>query len=180
MIPVREVMTRRVVMVRPGTTISDAAKIMSERRVGGVIVLEDKIPVGIVTERDILLHIVAPGKNPNKIRVKEIMSSPVITIDKEADINEAAKLMKKAEIRRLPVVERGKLVGIVTSADIMAVTPALNEILLEMIKTKADIEPKSEEIKGPGICENCGSYVESLDEVDGKWVCEDCREELVG
>ncbi|MBC7110358.1 MAG: CBS domain-containing protein, partial [Archaeoglobi archaeon] len=105
-VPVREIMTRNVVSASPETDLVSAAKEMARRRVGSIVVTENGVPVGIVTERDIVTKVVAEGRSPSEVKLKDIMSSPLITVEPNEDIREAAKIMVRKDIRRLPVVER--------------------------------------------------------------------------
>ncbi len=111
-------MTRHVISAEPTLTALEAAKIMAKSKVGCVVVLDDGETMGIVTERDMLVKVTARGKAPSKVKVSEIMSSPVITIDPNESIRKAARLMREHDIRRLVVVKGGKLRGIVTIRDI--------------------------------------------------------------
>lgn len=111
-------MTRHVISAEPTLTALEAAKIMAKSKVGCVVVLDDGKTMGIVTERDMLVKVTARGKAPSKVKVSEIMSSPVITIDPNESIRKAARLMREHDIRRLVVVKGGKLRGIVTIRDI--------------------------------------------------------------
>ena len=100
------------------SSVSEAARIMDERAIGSVLIEENGRVIGIMTERDILRKIVAKGKNPDKVKVKEIMNDPVITIDANEDILEASKIMDEKKIRRLIVVDNGKIVGKITANSI--------------------------------------------------------------
>jgi predicted transcriptional regulator len=108
------------------------------------------------------------------------MTKNLINIDPGSDLNEAARIMAKNNIRRLPVVNNGVLVGILTSTDVMTVSPELTEILVENARMENQINYSSNEKSVPGACEVCGNYVEYLDEVDGKYLCEECKDELEG
>ncbi len=169
-IPVHEVMTREVVTISPKDTIAKAAKLMSAKRVGCLVVVQSQKPIGILTERDILTKVVGLDLKASKVLVGEIMSTPPITITPEVDVTEAAKLMSKHNIRRLPVVNEGKLVGIVTSSDIASVLPEVKELNLMEV-------PPAEEM-GTSVCEVCGQFTNDLYEVNGKWVCESCRDSM--
>ena len=96
------------------TTISEAARIMDQKLIGSVLIEENNKTIGIMTERDILRKIVAKGINPDKTKVKHIMSYPIITIDINEDVMEASKKMDQNRIRRLVVTEKGKIIGKVT------------------------------------------------------------------
>ncbi|MEA1904939.1 MAG: CBS domain-containing protein, partial [Candidatus Hadarchaeota archaeon] len=130
-VPVRDAMTMDVLTVGPRSSVARAAKLMSENGVGSLIVVQKKEPVGILTERDLLMKVVSRDIKPSKIQVGKIMSKPIITTDADADVVDAARIMIRNKIRRLPVVEGGKLTGILTASDITAVSPELIEVLPE-------------------------------------------------
>ncbi len=115
---VRDFMTKAVLIVDPEATVFEAAKKMVEKDVGSLVVRGKKGELGIITERDILRRVVADEKDPRKVKVREIMSSPVITCTPETTIDEAAALMAMGRVRRLPVVDNDKVVGIITAYDI--------------------------------------------------------------
>jgi CBS domain-containing protein len=117
---VKDLMKTSVVMSDPKRSVSEAAKLMQQKDVSCVVVAVDEQIVGILTERDIVRKIVAEGFKPDVVLVENIMSSPVITISSEATIEEASKLMATFGIRRLPVVDDGRLRGIITATDIAA------------------------------------------------------------
>jgi CBS domain-containing protein len=114
---VKDVMTKSVRTISPDATMEEAARSMKRFRIGSLVVVEGDTPVGIITERDLAYKIVAEGKMNAK--VKEVMSRDLKTVDKEKTLIEAVKIMAAHVIRRLPVVDKGKLVGIVTLNDIM-------------------------------------------------------------
>lgn len=115
---VREVMSPSVISVEASSTVRDAARVMVERDVGSVIVTEEGRPVGILTERDIMRRVVVRGLDPSKTKVREVMSSPLITVEANDYIVDASRLMAEKNIRRLLVVEGGRPVGIVTQKDL--------------------------------------------------------------
>ena len=96
-------------------TVDHAAQMMDQNNVGALLVEKDDKKIGIVTEWDIVRRVTAEGKNPRDIIVDEIKSYPLIIVDSEFDILEAASLMQKHDIRRLMVVEKGKIVGIIST-----------------------------------------------------------------
>ena len=114
---IREIM-RSITKVHSDMCISRAAKLMDQKSIGSVLVEEEGEVIGIMTERDILRKIVAKGRNPDKVKVKEVMNDPVITIDANEDILEASKIMDEKKIRRLIVVENGQIVGKITANSI--------------------------------------------------------------
>ncbi|ADP77039.1 putative signal transduction protein with CBS domains [Methanothermus fervidus DSM 2088] len=181
-ITVRDAMTPNVITAPPNISVAEAAAIMSKKRVGSIIIKDNSGPIGLVTESDIIRKVVAKDLKASEVKVSEIMTKNLITIEPESEIREAAHLMAKNNIRRLPVVKNGVLVGIITSTDIMVVAPELTEILVENARMKENefLQREEREESIPGVCEICGTYAEYLEEVDGKFVCEDCKRELKG
>ena len=126
---VSEIMEKSVVILDESTGVGEAAYIMKTRGISSILVKDhhsDKIK-GVVTERDILYRVVAEAKETFKISIGSIMSSPLVTIEKETRCIEAITLMRKKGLRRLPVVDKDKLVGIVTLTDIAAHADYLEE-----------------------------------------------------
>jgi CBS domain-containing protein len=112
-------MTTNPTSVVADNPVVEAARIMKEKDVGIVPVVEGGRLVGTVTDRDIAVRVVAEGKDPHSVRVREIASTDVVTVDPQQDLDEALRLMASHQVRRLPVVEEGgKLVGIVAQADV--------------------------------------------------------------
>lgn len=134
---VRDVMTKAVKTVRIDSTIREVVQKMNKFDIGSIVVVDDRRPVGIITERDILRRIVEQYIDPSIVKVNEIMSQPLMTVDPDASIEESARLMAKKQIKKLPVVENGRLVGIITSMDIMRAAPKLVSILEELLRTRA-------------------------------------------
>jgi CBS domain-containing protein len=115
---IKEVMTSDVRACEPNATVADAAKVMAQEDVGPVPIIEDGRLVGIVTDRDIVVRVVAEGRDPNATTVKEIASSELVTVSPDDDLDEALNLLAARQVRRLPVVDGDRLVGIVAQADI--------------------------------------------------------------
>lgn len=113
---VRDVMESGVVTLDGSLPVMEALKKMIENNVWSVVITDKDIPVGVVTERDILRRAIAKGLDINKVRLREIMSCPLITIDPDASFGDAWKLMVDKDIRRIYVVEKGKIIGRVTRA----------------------------------------------------------------
>jgi len=111
-------MRKDIATVDVGASAAEASKIMLEKNVGYLVVLEKAQPAGIVTERDLVLKIMAKGKNPLGVKVCEFMSKPLVSIDPDATVEEAVKTMTKHGIRRLPVVRNNILYGIFTARDL--------------------------------------------------------------
>ncbi len=185
-IPVKEVMTKVVCTVRRKDSVHNLAKKMVEHGVGSAVVIENGTPVGIVTEKDLISKVVARNKVPSKVLVEEVMSQPIITIKPETSLREAARIMTKRGIRRLPVVNNsGELVGIITDNDILGVSLDLGEFASLVVEDAIGYENPS--VEGPvveeeeleemsGICDKCGKYSDTLYSVNGLRLCEDCAE----
>ena len=115
---VRDKMVSSVVTIEPGTGVVDAAKKMIEEEKGPLPVVEGERPVAIVTDRDIIAHVVAEGRDPRSMTVHDIASHELVTIGPDEDISEARRLMDEHELDRILVVEDDRLVGIISEADI--------------------------------------------------------------
>lgn len=148
----REIMTDEVAVVEPDSRINDAAQVMKQLDVGSVPVCEGREPVGIVTDRDIVLRSVAE-ENDSNTAVAEVMSTDLVCGTPEMETEKAAEIMSSHQIRRLPVVEREELVGVVSLGDIavndrteMEASEALTYISYpdDNVEAENDIEAKKE------------------------------------
>lgn len=137
---VEDVMVEKVVTVRAEATAREAIELMNKQDIGSLIVEENEKPVGIVTERDLLRRVLAVSRAPEKIRVQEIMSTPPVVAECDMEIEEAAKLMVNMKVKKLPVVENGRLVGLVTLTDLVRTQPHMIRVLREI--TMAEHAPK--------------------------------------
>lgn len=133
MIRLRNIMSKPVITISEDRTVAEAAHLMSTNNIGCLIVVSDGKPVGIITERDILKKVVVPNKPPHSTKVSDVMSKPLITGSPDMDVVYAAKLMISRNIKRLPIVENGKLVGIVTFTDLIRSYPQLAESLESLL-----------------------------------------------
>ena len=115
---VRDAMTASVRTAAPTESLADAAKAMKQEDVGSLPVVEDGRVVGVITDRDIVVRAVAEQGDPRSISVTEIASREVVTVEPEQDLDEALALMARHQVRRLPVVENGTLVGVLAQADV--------------------------------------------------------------
>jgi CBS domain-containing protein len=134
MVLVRDVMTKDVKVVRSDTTIKEVIATMDKFNIGSIIVVQSDRPVGIITERDILRKIMEPSLAPETLIARHVMTSPVITINEYASIEEAAKLMAKKKVKKLPVMNNEKLAGILTYTDIVFKVPTMLSILEEIVR----------------------------------------------
>jgi CBS domain-containing protein len=175
---VKDVMSSPVVAVTEDEHVSKVAQLMTKHNIGCIIVnTENAKPIGIITERDLVERVVAKGTQPSKVNAKEIMTAPIVSVDSDKKISDAAKRMNLLNIRRLAVMHRGTLAGVISSKDILAVTPELIEIIQE--KTRIENQNMTEEAETPpssvGYCDNCETWSDDLKEVEGSFLCEECR-----
>ena len=180
---VKDIMSSPVVTLDEDDTSNRVATLMDENDLGCVIVTNKAgKPVGIITERDLVIRVLAKNLVPDAIKAKEIMTSPLVTIEPEATINEAARRMSRLDIRRLGVVYKGNLVGLISSKDILGVMPELVEIIQERTRIEGAVaegeETEAEEAPLSGYCDRCGVFSENLKDVNGQNLCEDCRIDL--
>lgn len=116
---VATVMTKNPVVAAASTYLSEVARKMLDNDVGEIPVVHDGKPIGVVTDRDIVVRLVAHGQDPKQVRAQDCMTSPALTIEQNADLKECAELMARERIRRVPVVDAdGSLCGIVALADL--------------------------------------------------------------
>jgi CBS domain-containing protein len=130
-----------VATIETDRSVIDAAQEMNRRRIGSLVVMKGERVVGMFTERDILVRIVAERRDPEKTTVGEVMTAPVVCCIPETDLADCRAIVTHRRIRHIPVVVSGKLLGIVTSGDILA---------HEFMEREVTIESLSEYIGGPG------------------------------
>jgi len=178
-VKVGDIMTRNLITAKPSISIRDAAKLMTKKRVGGLLLTEDNTLKGILTEKDIIWALSKKTKNDlSEVKAEDICAKKLTTIKPSADVTDAIRLMRKKKFRRLPVTIKKKVIGYLTLKDILRIQPELFEIAQEgyIIKEQAEkIKRKNsgEEFK-EGICEECGNY-DMLYKEDGRLICESCR-----
>lgn len=129
-------MMRNVKTVRTDDSVHAAVLKMNKFQIGSVIVTNNGRAVGIITERNILERIVEPRLDPATIWAKDIMSSPLVTVDPNDTVDEAAKIMAQKRIKKLPVVEGDKVVGVVSTSDIVRANPTQIGILEELLRVR--------------------------------------------
>jgi CBS domain-containing protein len=130
-----DVMVEDVITVEEKATIKKAVELMNKHEIGCLIVVKRGKPAGIVTERDMLKRILLESKNPQKIKVNEIMSEPLVVGKPQMDIEDAVRLMFKRNIKKLPVADEGHLVGLVTLTDLVR-----SEQIIRILKNLPDKE----------------------------------------
>lgn len=187
---VSDVMSRRLITADTSETADSLARIMAEDGVGCIIIVKENHPIGIVTERDLVVKLISKNIQPSEVKAQDIMSTPLITINPDKSVELALREMARRRIRRLPVVQGNKLIGLVSDTDLLSVSSELSEILRDVIRQnnpEGDMgqtvpewerEERNPSVFIQGICEVCQSFQESLENIDGTYVCNRCREEL--
>jgi len=128
-IKVSQAMTKNPVFIGPDESLPFCARKMLINNIGGILVVKSSKLLGIVTEKDIVEEVVAKELNVKKIKVKDIMTTSMITISPEGDLEKAIFLMNREDIRRLPVIKKNKLIGLLTMKDIIRVQPELASLI---------------------------------------------------
>ena len=141
-IPIKaeDVMITKVVILDESVSVKKAAEIMAQANMSAIIVTAKGKTKGILTERDILKRIVAEGKNARKTKVKDIMSSPLVTIGPKTDLKEAARLMFEKKIKNLPVSYKNRLVGLVNLQDICRSQPEILRSLGQLMEPPKNLQ----------------------------------------
>jgi len=183
---VKDVMSSPVITIEENTSVNKAAELMDKYDYGCIIVTNKTgNPLGIITERDLVARVLAKNVKPDTLKAKEVMTSPLMTIEPDAAISDAARKMSRLNIRRFGVIYRGQLIGLVSSKDILAVMPELIEIIQEQAKIgeesasqqSEETEEREEEAPVAGYCDRCGVWSDTLTQVNGEFLCEDCKAE---
>jgi len=168
-IVVDEAMTKKPITASTDEIVMNIAETMKKNDIGSMLIVDGEKLVGIITSEDLIKRIILPKRDPEKTTAKEIMTTKLITVSPDDDLEDAVKIMIDNGIKRLPVVDDGKLVGILTDGDVMRISPKL----IEAFSSKEFVE-EPEVISD--VCEICGNYSDNLRKVNGKWVCEECYE----
>lgn len=122
---VRNVMVDKVLTVEADASLTEAVKLMNKHEIGCLVVTRSGAPIGIVTERDFLKRVLAESEELKKIKVREVMSRPLVTGDPDMELEEVARLMFQRKVKKLPLVENGTLVGLVTLTDLLRIQPQI-------------------------------------------------------
>ncbi|HWR25848.1 MAG TPA: CBS domain-containing protein [Methanosarcina sp.] len=182
-VSVCEVMNKTVLTMDINSDIPSIAREMINNNAGSVIVTENGKAMGIITERDFVRGIVSQNKKPSEVNPRKILSTPLITVKPETSIVDASRIMLKADIKRLPVLENGMITGVISNTDILMISPGLTTILKNLIDINRDplfTVSTNEEIEEgfiTGMCETCNLYSVDLELVEGMYMCENCRHE---
>jgi CBS domain-containing protein len=172
---VRDIMNSPAITAKPSDSIRDVAKKMKDEKIGSIIIMDGDKPVGLVTDYDIVVRGVASDAQPGKLTAKDVMQE-LHTIESEESITEAARLLRKHNIKRLGVVYKNRLAGVISASDVIAVTPDLVDVVSE----KAAIirgETGRAAGKVSGYCDECGEWSDYIQYEEGQFICEVCRGE---
>jgi CBS domain-containing protein len=170
---VRDIMNSPVITAGPTDTVVDIAMKMKEHNVGSVIITENEKPIGIVTDWDVVSNVVASNLELSSIDAAKVMK-PIHTVEAGEGITEAARILRKNNIKRLGVVYKDRLAGIISASDVIAVTPELVDVVSEkaaMIRGEMG-RPAS---AVSGYCDDCGEWSDVLMYSEGTFTCEVCR-----
>jgi CBS domain-containing protein len=174
---VRDVMNSPVISASPHDTVKDIATKMKEEKIGSIIIMENEKAVGIVTDWDIVSNAVIKDIKPTMVKASDIMQK-LHTIEGEEGITEAARVLRQHNIKRLGVVYKNRLVGIISASDVIAVTPDLVDVISEKASLmRGEIGRSAGNVSG--YCDECGEWSDLLQFDEGTFSCEECRGEVV-
>ncbi|HML03966.1 MAG TPA: CBS domain-containing protein [Candidatus Bathyarchaeia archaeon] len=143
---VKELMVKNVITLRTDTSALEATKLLNKNKIGCLVVVRDDDIEGILTERDLLERVVEKGRNPKETKVSEIMTKDVIVGQPDMDINEATRIMIKNKVKKLPIMEKNHLVGIVTVTDIARATD-IDKRTMELVDALSNMHV----LQGPAV-----------------------------
>ena len=174
---VRDIMNSPVISASTEASIKDIAIKMKEEKVGSIIIMDKERTLGIVTDWDIVSNAVVKDVKPSMLKSSDIMQQ-LHTIEGEEGVTEAARILRKHNIKRLGVVYKNRLVGIISASDVIAVTPDLVDVISEK---SALIRGETGRSMGnvSGYCDECGEWSDLLQYAEGTFTCEECRGESV-
>lgn len=147
---IREVMTDGVIAIEKDKTIREAAELLEDEWIRGLVVVDAGEAVGVIVCRDIVYEVVAEGKNPEKVEVQDIMSTDLIVAEANEYLNEVAMAMAQNNVSRVPVVEGEMLVGIVTQSDILRAWPGFAEVIGEEMERDYGVVDEQKDDDTPG------------------------------
>lgn len=175
-LPVEEVMDESPVFVDPETTVQEAAELLKKNRETGSLIVKDREEIkGIVTNCDIVEKYVVERRGD---KVRDVMTQDLVTVSPRREIEEAALIMVKRGVERLPVMEDEDLIGVISANDIIKVQPSLYLELTEGLKLGEERFGEVSTNRDVGQCESCENYSENLEEIEGQMLCEECREKF--
>lgn len=170
---VKDIMNSPIVSASPDANVRELADKMTKAEIGSIVIMDNEKPIGIVTDWDIVSKAATSDDVMSRIFARNIMR-PLHTIESERSVTDAARLLRKYKTKRLGVVYRDKLVGMISASDVIAVTPELVDVISE----KASIlrgEFGRSPINISGYCDECDEWSDYLQDTDGRFICEECR-----
>ena len=174
---VRDIMNSPVISASPQQTIKNIATRMKEERIGSIVIMENGKAAGIVTDWDIVSNAVVKDIKPSEVKASDIMQT-LHTIEGEEGVTEAARVLRQHNIKRLGVVYKNRLVGIISASDVIAVTPDLVDVISEKAAVmRGEIGRPAGNISG--YCDECGEWSDLLQFNEGTFMCEECRGDSV-
>ena len=180
-IKVGDVMTRDFIAVTPETNLKECAVLMIKKRIGSLIIRENKKLKGFLTERDIIWALTKNScKDLGKIKASQLGKRKITTIRASSDLYEALQKMRDSKNRWLPVTEDGNVIGFLTLKDILRIQPELFDIvknhdIFNIKEEKEKLIRINKKTVKEGMCEECGKF-SSLINMEGRLLCENCRE----
>ena len=170
-------MNSPVISASTEASIKDIAMKMKEEKVGSIVIMDKEKTLGIVTDWDIVSNAVVKDVKPSMLKASDIMQQ-LHTIEGEEGVTEAARILRKHNIKRLGVVYKNRLVGIISASDVIAVTPDLVGVISEK---SALIRGETGRSMGnvSGYCDECGEWSDLLQYEEGTFTCEECRGESI-
>jgi len=173
---VADCMTIQPITISKDMLLVDCAKLMRDKHVGSLIVVEKGKLVGLVTEQDMVRKAMAELFDRDGSKAEDIMITELVTITPDKDIYDALKMMRDYNIRHLPVMDRGQMVGFLTIKDILKIQPQLFDLMVEKFELREEarkLNLGSDEEEG--VCDGCGNYSADLELTDGSKLCTACR-----
>jgi CBS domain-containing protein len=162
----KDIMVEEVITVEANTTIRKAVKCMNSHEIGCLIVLQDGKPIGIITERDMLKRVLVTTRDPRAVEVGEVMSKPLLFVEPEKEVRDALILMFKHRIKKLPIIENGRLVGLVTLTDItnfmrryLRKLPRGIDRAIDVTTQEPPVKLPEKKEKGPSKCAGYFGYL---------------------
>lgn len=182
---VADIMTREPVTISPDMDLLECAKQMVRKRVGSLLIIKDKKLVGFISQQDILWALIKKSRDDlSSIKAIDISPRKLATIKPDSSVEDAIKKMKKLRFERLPVIQDGELIGMITIRDILNFNPEIYPELEEFAQIREEAEKlgrvkKAKDRKGvqEGICEECAAR-DLLFRVNGMLICESCKNSM--
>jgi len=174
-IRVMDAMTSSLISIGAEESILKCTKTMIKEGVGSLVVVDGKKLMGIVTERDMLNKVIAKGLDIKETPVSKIMTKKPIYANPDLDLYDAIVLMRLENIRRLPVVDKGDVVGLLTHRDVLSIQPELYDIVIDSFNIRE--KERKARLNGmmEGKCYACQTHG-PLTKIGGKWLCDSCKE----